>query len=147
MLYAIDSSVYVAAFRAADRMTALRRFLMRAGTRVRVSAVVARELRAGATSRALEEAVEDLFAPYAVRDRVLVPSFDAYLHAGRVLAAARVRDRYPAAAASRSFVRDALLAASCREADATLVTENGTDFARIQRHLRGFRWTSLSDVS
>jgi hypothetical protein len=36
----------------------------------------------------------------------------------------------------------ALIAASCREADATLVTDNHGDFARIQRQLRGFRFVA-----
>jgi hypothetical protein len=35
---------------------------------------------------------------------------------------------------------DVLLAVTCREHDLLLVTWNGRDFARIQRHLRGFRY-------
>jgi predicted nucleic acid-binding protein len=33
-----------------------------------------------------------------------------------------------------------LLAASCREAGAVLLTANDRDFARIKRHMRGFAY-------
>jgi predicted nucleic acid-binding protein len=43
-------------------------------------------------------------------------------------------------------VNDVLIAASCREAGARLVTENVGDYAAVQRHLRGFRFIAADEV-
>jgi len=43
-------------------------------------------------------------------------------------------------------VNDVLIAASCREAGARLVTENVGDYTAVQRHLRGFRFVSGDEV-
>jgi predicted nucleic acid-binding protein len=109
---------------------------------VRLASVVALELHAGAVTERRVSAVDELAAPYAARGRVIVPSFDAFVHAGRVCAALARHERDVQADAPASFRNDALLAASCREEHAVLVTENARDFQAIQRHLRGFRFTS-----
>lgn len=144
-LFALDSNVYIGALRNADRLARLKRFLLRAGLRVRLSAVVALELRAGARTTAQESAVRDLFASHVTRDRVLVPSVAAYAEAGRVLAALTARENIDFARAG-SLVNDVLLAASCREADVRLVTENVRDFAAVHRHLRGFRFVAADEM-
>ena len=144
-LHALDTNIYIRAFRDRDRMAQLKRFLIRTGTRVRMSAVVALELRAGARTASHEQAVRNLIAPYTERDRVLVPSHEAYMESGRVLAALAAREGHDLSLAG-SLVNDVLIAASCREAGACLVTENGRDFAAIQRHLRGFHFASGDDV-
>ncbi|MDB4874972.1 MAG: Ribonuclease VapC [Gemmatimonadetes bacterium] len=145
-IYALDTNVYVNALRNADRLAKLKRFLMRAGTRLRVHAVVALELRAGARTPAHDDAVARLLSPYAERERVVVPSFDAFSQAGRVLAALGVRERVVLADAPGSLTNDAVLAASCRETGVVLVTENHKDFAAIQRHLRGFRFADAESL-
>lgn len=144
-LLALDSNVYIGALRNADRLARLKRFLLRVGLRVRLSAVVALELRAGARTAAQESAVRDLFASHVTRDRVLIPSFAAYAEGGRVLAALAARERVDVARGG-SLVNDVLLATSCREADVRLVTENVRDFAAVQRHLRGFRFAAAEDI-
>ena len=144
-LHALDTNIYIRAFRDRDRLTQLKRFLIRTGTRVRMSAVVALEMRAGARTASQEQAVRDLIAPYAERDRVIVPSHEAYMESGRVLAALAAREGHDLSRAG-SLVNDVLIAASCREAGACLVTDNVRDFAAIQRHLRGFRFTTGDDV-
>lgn len=128
----LDTNVYIKALRNANELALLRRFLLRVGMRLRVNAVVAMELRMGARTEAQADAVDALMRPYSERDRVIVPSFEAYLHAGRVVSA--LKD------ASGSLINDALLAASCREQEVMLITENARDFSAIQRHLRGFRF-------
>ncbi|HVX40698.1 MAG TPA: type II toxin-antitoxin system VapC family toxin [Gemmatimonadaceae bacterium] len=142
-LVALDTNVYISALRSRERLLALKRFRLRSGHRMRLSAVVALELRAGALTRAHEDAVEELVAPYLARDLVLGPSFECFVQAGRVLSSLAQRERGSLADAPRSFINDVLLAASCRENDVTLVSENARDFKTIQRHLRGFRFTSL----
>jgi predicted nucleic acid-binding protein len=138
-LLALDTNVYIRALRDRDRLRALKRFLMRTGMRLRVSAVVALELRTGARTPAQEQSVSDLVSSYVDRDRVMVPTFDAYLQGGRVLAALATREGVDVSRAG-SLVNDVLIAASCREADVRLVTENVRDFVALQRHLRGFRF-------
>jgi predicted nucleic acid-binding protein len=145
-VYTLDTNVYIEALRNADRLAHLKRFLMRAGTRVRINGVVALELRAGARTPAHEQALEALLAPYAARARVIVPSFAAFVHAGRVLAALTVRERVVLSRASRALTYDVLLAASCREANVVLVTANDRDFSAIGRHLRGFRFADSRSV-
>lgn len=143
-LYALDTNVYIRALRDPAARVRLKRFLLRAGHRVRLSAVVALELRAGARSPAQERAVEALLSPYARRERVVVPGFDAFAQAGRVVAALATRERMTQPAPS--FTNDVLLASSCRESGVVLVTENQGDFASIQRHLRGFHFATPDEV-
>jgi predicted nucleic acid-binding protein len=138
-LLALDTNVYIHALRNPTALARLKRFMLRAGTRLRVSAVVAMELRAGARSPAQERDVEAMLSPYDRRGQVVVPSFDAFVQAGRVVVALATRERMTVAAASLG--NDAILAASCREAEVTLVTANQRDFSAIQRHLRGFRFS------
>jgi predicted nucleic acid-binding protein len=142
VLYAIDTNLYIRALRDAEELARLKRFLLRVGTRLRVAGVVALELRAGARSDSHRAAVESLLAPYAARGRVITPSFEAFVEAGRALAALVERERLVLAAAAPSFRYDVLLAASCREAGVVLLTANHGDFTRIKRHLRGFHFES-----
>ncbi len=144
-LLALDTNVYIRAFRNADRLVRLKRFLIRAGLKIRLPAIVALELSAGARTSAQQLAVRELLAAYVPRDRVLVPSFTAYAESGRVLCELAVREGVEVARAG-SLVNDVLLAASCCEAGARLVTENVRDFAAVQRYLRGFRFASADET-
>jgi predicted nucleic acid-binding protein len=144
-LYALDANVYIRALRNRERLAQLKRFLIRAGLRVRVNAVVALELQAGARTAPHERAVSDLLTSYVERDRVIVPSFEAYRQGGRVLAALAVREGIDVSRAG-SLVNDVMIATSCREAGVKLVTENVDHFAAVQRHLRGFRFAEADDV-
>ena len=144
-LYALDTNVYIRALRDRDRLARLKRFLMQAGMRVRVNAVVALELQAGARTQAQERAVSDLLAAHVTRERVIVPSFEAFRQGGRVLAALAARDGVDTSR-SGSLVNDVVIATSCREAGARLVTENVEHFAAVQRHLRGFRFAEADRV-
>jgi hypothetical protein len=45
-----------------------------------------------------------------------------------------------------SLVTDVLLATSCDEAGASLVTDRARDFVSLQWHLRGFRFAVADDV-
>ena len=76
--YALDSNVYIRALRDRERLARVKRFLIRMGLRVHVNAVVALELQAVARTTAHARAVSDLVGSYVQRDRVIVPSFEAY---------------------------------------------------------------------
>lgn len=62
--------------------------------------------------------------------------------AERALAALATRERVRLATAPPSLTNDALLAASCLEADVVLVTRNVRDFSRLQGQMRGFRFVA-----
>lgn len=142
--YALDTNVYIAALRDSSRLASLKRFLLRFGTRTHLHAVVAMELRTGVRSERHARALATLVAPYALRDLVIVPSFEAFLQAGRALAALSARERVDVS--ESALVADALLASSCREAGVVLVTENVRHFAALQRHVRGFRFRGMVDI-
>ena len=89
--------------------------------------------------------MSDLLAAYGERDRVIVPSFEAYRQGGRVLAALAVREGMDSSR-SGSLVNDVIIATSCREAGIRLITENVEHFAAVQRHLRGFRFAEADQV-
>ena len=144
-LYALDANVYIRALRDRDRLTLLKRFLIRNGMRVRMNGVVALELQAGARTQPQERAVSDLLESYVARDRVIVPSFEAYRQGGRVLAALAGREGMETSR-SGSLVNDVMIATSCREAGIKLITENVEHFAAVQRHLRGFRFAAADQV-
>lgn len=144
-VFALDTNVYIRALRDRDRFAQLKRFLLKAGTRLRLSSVVALELRAGARVPAQERAVSDLVALYGTRGRVIVPSLAAFVEGGRVLAALGAQEGVDISRAG-SLVGDVLIATSCREAAVRLVTENVRDFAAVQRHLRGFRFLAADEA-
>lgn len=132
--YVLDTNLFIDAFRAPAENDALQRFHAAFAPYEFFSAVVAHELRAGVQSpedrRRLERHV---LAPFERRRRVVVPSSRAWMQAADVLAALAKADGHPVAQHSRAFANDVLLAASCREAGATLVTRNERDFIRIRR--------------
>lgn len=142
--YALDSTVYIASLRNADRLQALKRFLLHVGTRIRLHAVVVMELRSGVRTEQRMRALDALFAPDQARGKTIVPTLDAYSHAGRVLSALALREGVNTT--DSVLIADALIAASCREAGAVLVTDNVRHFAALQRHLRGFRFAASADL-
>ena len=132
--YVLDSNCYIDASRSAETHAALQTFVAWSAPGLHVSSVVAAELRAGARSprdrRTLEER---LLGPFARHDRILTPSPAAWDALGRTLAMLREREGLALAQASRSFAFDVLLAYSCRENGAVLVSANAKDMARIRR--------------
>jgi len=140
--FAIDTSVYIRALRDAERLAELKAFRKRMGLRLMVAGIVAMELDAGATTERHAAAVDELLESYIARGSMIPVSVDACRHAGRVLAALVRHERMVPARAPRSLTNDVLIATSCREAGTVLVTDNARDFSAIQRHLRGFRFTT-----
>ena len=129
--HVLDTHLYIDAIRNEAGKRALEEFHQVFTPFLHFSAVVAQELRAGVSGADGARLELGLFAPYERRGRVIAPSYTAWKETGRVLAELVA----PAARASvtRSFVNDILLAMSCREAGAVLVTANKADFARIAK--------------
>lgn len=147
MKYALDTNVYIDAFRDADAEAALVRFLERALPVTFLSAVVMQELMAGARTDAQRRELErSVFGPFLRRRRVFTPSATAFAESGRLIADVAAREGWNAVRHSPSLLNDALLASSCREQGIVLVTNEG-DFDRFGS-IKGWRaarpWPALS---
>jgi predicted nucleic acid-binding protein len=146
--YALDTNIFIAAFREPAAETALLQFLERALPFTFLSAVVMQELAAGARTvvhaRELDRAV---FRPFVRRGRVFAPTSDAFIESGRLLSAIAAREGWPIVRSNPSLLNDTLLAASCRERGITLITQD-RDFDRMARLMKGWRpvapWPDLT---
>ena len=132
--FVLDANIFIRAFRDPSANEALQQFHRAFGPFEYLSVVVAQELRAGASSpadrRALKRHVLGIFERV---DRVVVPSPAAWHRSGDVLAEMARTEGLEVGRVSKAFANDVLLALSCRESGATLITDNGRDFARIAR--------------
>ena len=130
--FVLDTNCFIDATHDAGARAALETFSLAAAPGLYLSAVVAAELRAGAgRGRAtLERLVLD---PYVRRGRVITPSAASWETLGTVLGTLASRDGLVLAQTPRSFIFDVLIAHSCREAGATLVSGNTRDMERIAR--------------
>jgi predicted nucleic acid-binding protein len=127
--YVVDTNVYIDALRTEPDRSGLSAFLSTFAPFVWLSAVVAQELRAGVRGSAVRVLDSGLLAPFERRDRIITPSYAAWKEAGSVLS--QLVGAAAWTSVSRSFVNDVLLALSCRESGAVLVTRNVSDFTRI----------------
>jgi len=96
--------------------------------------MVASELRAGAlSSKHRRKLEEDVLGPFVRRGRVVTPTAAAWDAVGLTLATLREKDGLQLARIPRSFAFDILLAYSCRQIGAVLVTPNARAMERIRR--------------
>lgn len=147
MKYALDTNIFIDAFRDTAEEAALLAFLEHALPVTFMSAVVMQELAAGARSPAQARELErSVFRLFERRGRVFAPAATAFVASGRLLAAVARREGWPAVFGNPSLSNDALLAASCRERGITLITRDA-DFDRFGPVLAGWRhvkpWPTL----
>lgn len=140
--YALDTNVYLRAARDVEAGAAFEAFADRAFRRCDFLAPVWLELQAGVRDEEDQAVVDDLVGAFADAGRLYAPSAAGWREAGRVLQVLATREGVELERAPASLHEDALVAVTAREHDCTLVTENVSDFARIRRHLRGFRFTT-----
>lgn len=132
--YVLDSNCYIGASRDDRANAAMQAFVAWAAPGLHVSSIVAAELRAGARSARDRRTIEErLLGPFARNDRILSPSAAAWDALGRTLATLREREGLVLAQVTRSFAFDVLLAYTCREQGAVLVSANTRDMTRIRR--------------
>lgn len=130
--YTLDTQLFIRAFRDEAANVELQAFHTVFAPFEYLTAVVAQELRAGATTTQAEKLQANVFAPFERRARVLTPSYAAWKQTGEILARLAKIEGLELRAVSRGFVNDICLAVTCRESGVTLVTENAKDFARIE---------------
>ena len=130
----LDTNCFIDATRDDDASARFEAFCAAAAPRLRLSSVVGAELRAGAVSNSeLERLEEDVLAPYQRRGRVTVPSASAWEALGRTLATLVRNEGLRLEQTPRSFIFDILIAFSCRETGAVLVSANVGDLRRIKK--------------
>jgi predicted nucleic acid-binding protein len=130
--YVLDSSCFIDASHDATARAALEAFSLHAAPGLYLSSVVAAELRAGA-GKARPILERRVFEPYTRRGRVVTPSAKSWEALGTTLATLTEREGLVLAHTRRSFIFDILLAHSCRELGATLISANARDLERISR--------------
>lgn len=140
--YVLDTNCFIDASRSEAAATALAGFSARAAPFLYLSSVVAAELVAGTPNQHARKVLEDeVLAPYRRRDRVLVPSKASWEILGRTLSQLVWTQGLELRRMPRSFMLDILLAHSCRDNGAILISNNARDLQRIKR-IFAFDWTS-----
>ena len=138
--YVLDTNCFIDASRSETRATALADFSARAAPFLYLSSVVAAELVAGTPHQHARKVLEDeVLAPYRRRDRVLTPSRASWEILGRTLSQFVWTDGLELRRMPRSFMLDILLAHSCRDNGAVLISNNARDLRRIKR-IFSFDW-------
>ena len=129
--YVFDTNCFIDAARDSEFRAAFDAFCTKAAPGLYLSSVVAAELRAGA-GRSGPTLEREVLAPYIRRQRIVTPSAQSWDALGTTLAALAAQGLVPSDA-RRSFIFDILIAHSCREAGAILISANTRDIARIAK--------------
>jgi predicted nucleic acid-binding protein len=130
--FVLDTDCFVDASRTDAAAAAFAEFCAWAAPGLYLSTVVAAELRAGAGSAKDRRTLErQILSPYMRRERLLNPSPAAWEALGTTLAALVENEGLVLGEVRRSFVFDILIARSCRDLGATLVSRNSADLSRI----------------
>lgn len=133
----LDTNLYVRAFRSQDGAKELERYFAEFTPNTYLSSIVLHELLVGASTTSKARQIrEDLLGPLARAGRVITPSHSAWDQAGSAIATMARHETRELRSVPKSLVNDFLLAASCRESGATLVTDNTADFKLIRKYLR-----------
>lgn len=132
--FVLDTNCFIDASRTDAGADAFAEFCARAAPRLYLSTVVAAELRAG-VGNANERRVLDrgVLSSYVRRRRVLNPSAAAWAALGTTLARLVEDEGLVLSEVRKSFVFDILIAWSCRETGAVLVSRNVKDLSRIAK--------------
>ena len=132
--FVLDTNCFIDASRTDAGADAFAEFCARDAPRLYLSTVVAAELRAGARN-ATERRILDrrVLSPYARRRRLVNPSAAAWDALGTTLGRLVEDESLVLADVRKSFIFDVLLAWSCREIGAVLVSGNVKDLSRIAR--------------
>jgi predicted nucleic acid-binding protein len=132
--YVVDTNCYIDASRDPGELASLSSFASRSAPGLFLSSVVAAELRAGVRTAAQRKKLEkEVLGPFVRRGRIFTPSSATWDALGLALATFREEDGLQLASVRRSFAFDILVAYSCRENGAMLVTRNSKDMERIRR--------------
>jgi len=135
--YVLDTNLYVQAFRSREQAALLERFYTAFTPQIHLHSVVLHELLAGAnTSAKTRQIKREIARPFERTARLITPTHQDWEVAAEILARMVREEALELRRTPKSLVNDALLAASCRTAGATLITDNARDFERIRHFIR-----------
>jgi predicted nucleic acid-binding protein len=138
--YVLDTNCFIEASRNKAAAATLAEFSARAAPFSHLSSVVAAELTAGAPHLKARQALEqEVLGPYQRRGRVIAPSRASWEILGRALSELAWNEGLELRRMPRGFMLDILIAHSCRENGAVLISRNARDFQRINR-IFAFDW-------
>jgi predicted nucleic acid-binding protein len=136
MKYVLDTNLYIRAFRNVAGAEELKAFYHAFAPVTYLSSVVVHELLVGANTPAKgNEIRKSIVGPLERTRRVITPSHAAWATSAEAIARMARKTKRDLRTLPKSLIHDYLLAASCREAGATLVTENSADFAEIRHYV------------
>jgi predicted nucleic acid-binding protein len=134
--YVLDTQLFIDAFRDRAANEALQQFHRAFAPFEYLSVVVAQELRAGLKLERDRKALErNVLSVFERSGRIFAPSAKTWHRSGDLLSDMARKEGLEIGRVSKSFANDVLLALSCRELGAVLVTDNEKDFRRIRRHV------------
>ena len=132
--FVLDTNCFIDASRTDRSAVALAEFCAWAAPTLYLSTVVAAELRAGSGSARERRTLErQVLSPYLRRGRLVNPSPTAWDGLGLTLASRVEAEGLVLREVPRSFVFDILIAWSCREMGAVLVSRNVADLSMIAK--------------
>jgi predicted nucleic acid-binding protein len=132
--FVLDTNCFIDASRTDAGAEAFADFCAHAAPRLYLSTVVAAELRAGARNATERRILESrVLSPYARRRRLVSPSAAAWERLGTTLGRLAEDEGLMLADVRKSFIFNVLLAWSCREFGAVLVSRNAKDLSRIAK--------------
>jgi predicted nucleic acid-binding protein len=132
--FVLDTNCFIDASRTDAGADAFTEFCARAAPGLYLSSVVAAELRAGAGNPGERRTLDrQVLLPYLRRGRVVNPSAAAWQGLGNTLAHLVEDEGLVLGEVRRSFIFDILVAWSCREIGAVLVSRNVRDLSRIAK--------------
>ena len=134
--YLLDTNLYIRAFRSREGADVLEQYLLTFTPNTYLSSIVLHELLVGANTPAKAREIENrIAAPLHRVGRIVTPSHDAWRVAGTAISQFARKEKRELRTMPKSLVNDFLLAASCRESGATLLTENAADFETIRKYI------------
>jgi predicted nucleic acid-binding protein len=139
MPFVFDTNVAIQAVRDRDEKDRFNSFIRARRGRVWLLATVWLELQVGVRREDERDALDSFVEPFVETQRVLVPSQEAWRHAGRVLA--RLAEEHGVDVRRSSIHHDALIAASSRERAFSIVTNNLAEFELIAAYLSKLTFT------
>lgn len=132
--YVLDSNIFITATRNEQFAGELIRFTEQFLPQLYLHAVVVQELYTGAINGQARGTIDRTISqPFEKRGRLIVPSYSAWKRSGEIVAMLVEKRVLTSGGIPKSFMNDVVLAASCREEGATIVTLNERDFSRIQQ--------------
>ncbi len=135
--YVLDTNLYVRAFRSEKGAQQLRDYYAAFTPSTYLSSIVLHELLVGANTEAKHQHIMQTMAvPLLRAGRVITPSHGAWQASAEAIARMARKEKRDLRTIPKSLVNDYLLAASCRESGATLVSENVADLDEVGHYIK-----------